>query len=66
MAEFEETHRVLKKALRKAPKSDFEYGAPMRRRIDESTVLHYQEHNVHIRSWLWNRRSQSTPASSND
>ena len=61
MAEFEETHRVLKEALGKAPKSSFVYGTPMRLRIDEATVLHYQEHNVHIRSWLRNRRSQSAP-----
>ena len=57
MAEFEETHRVLKNALAKTPKSDFEYGTPLRQRIDESTVFHYQEHNVHIRSWLRNRRN---------
>ena len=57
MAEFEETHRVLKNALAKTPKSSFEYGTPLRQRIDESTVLHYQEHNIHIRSWLTNRRN---------
>ena len=62
MAEFEETHRVLKEALRKAPKSDFEYGSSLRRRIDESTVLHYQEHDVHIRSWLRRRRSLTDQA----
>ena len=66
MAEFEETHRVLKKALGKAPNSSFEHGSPLRRRIDESTVFHYQKHDVHIRSWLRKRRSQSAPASAND
>ena len=66
MAEFEQTHRMLKEALAKAPKSTFEYGTPTRRRIDESTVYHYQEHNVHIRSWLRNRRNQSAPAPAND
>ena len=59
MAEFEQTHRSLKVALGNAPKSSFEYGSPMRRRIDESTVLHYQEHDVHIRSWLINRRRRT-------
>ena len=62
MAEFEQTHRSLKEALGKAPKSCFDYGTPMRRRIDELTVLHYQEHDVHIRSWLRHRRSQSAPS----
>ncbi len=61
MAEFEQTHRLLKEALRKAPKSSFVHGTPLRQRIDESTVYHYQEHNVHIRSWLRSRRSQSAP-----
>ncbi len=66
MAEFEQTHRSLKEALRKAPKSSFVHGTPLRRRIDDSTVFHYQEHNVHIRAWLRNRRSQSAPAAAND
>ena len=66
MAEFEQTHRMLKEALGKAPKSGFVYGTPLRRRIDESTVFHYQEHNVHIRSWLRNRRSQAAQAPATD
>ena len=65
MAEFEQTHRSLKEALTKTPKSGFEYGTPLRRRIDESTVLHYQEHDVHIRSWLRNRRRNSGSAPAN-
>ncbi len=66
MAEFEQTHRMLKEALSKAPKTSFEYGTATRRRIDESTVYHYQEHNVHIRSWLRNRRSQPAPVPADD
>lgn len=66
MAEFEQTHRSLKEALGKAPKSCFDYGTPMRRRIDELTVLHYQEHDVHIRSWLGKCRTLTGQASEGD
>ena len=66
MAEFEQTHRALKEALAKAPNSTFVHGTPMRRRIDDLTVLHYQEHDVHIRSWLTHRRTQSAPPNDKD
>ena len=59
MTDFEQTHRSLKEALGKMQTSSFEYGMDVRRRIDQSTVLHYQEHDVHIRTWLRDRRKKS-------
>ncbi len=56
MADFEQTHHALKKALVSAPGHLFDYGSEIRRRIDEGTVLHYQEHGTHIRAWLKGRR----------
>ena len=51
MAELESTHRALRDALGAAPDSHFKHGTPMRRKIDEDTVLHYDEHAQHIRQW---------------
>ena len=45
------THRALRDAIESAPAEMFTTGTRMRRQLDESTVLHYDEHAGHVRIW---------------
>jgi len=60
LQEMEQTHRALRDELAKAPSAFFEPDDPLRKMIDERSILHYDEHGRAIR--IWSRGDHSDPS----